>query len=115
MKDIEILYNRYDGIFHKYIKIGEKMWFDEKSAFVFDEDEHIMLGKTSKDMLELIEENDLVNGYRILKIDEIHNRKAKAFLVYKHGDQEFLKIWANEDIKEIITHEQIEKDSFKII
>ncbi len=71
--------------------------------------------KHSKYKLELIEQGDYVNGYKVLEIRkhfEVQPYRI-SIMVYKTKDAEFWKSLEEQDIKDIVTHEQF--DSVKYI
>lgn len=69
--------------------------------------------KCSKNIIDLIEAGDYVNGYKVLRIEEISNNR-KVFTVFKSGEKEYCRVWNNEDIKTIVTKEQFESIEYKI-
>ncbi len=71
--------------------------------------------KHSKNIIDLIEVGDYVNGYKILNITEIDNNKdKKVFTIFKNGKTEFVDIWENKDINSIVTHEQFENINYEV-
>ena len=77
--------------------------------FSFYKDESIFKGAKFKDnIIYLIEAGDYVNGLRVNKIVDgkpIHEDYNDPF--YSFG-------WENDDIKTVITHEQMEQMSYKV-
>lgn len=64
--------------------------------------------KYSKNIIELVEAKDLVNGY---KVDAVYLDGARQYLstISPYG----VRIYA-EDIKTVLTHEQIEQNEYKV-
>ena len=88
-----------------------KMYIDLPISFSKEE---IKECKHSKNIIELIEEGDYVNGNKILDINEINNKNKKVFTIFKNGKSEFANIWGNEDIKSIVTKEQFNSVKYVI-
>ena len=64
----------------------------------------------SKNIIDLIEVGDYVNGKKVLRINDYEDFKRADFnLDYDDGDAVY-----NEDIKTILTKEQYEQNSYKI-
>lgn len=71
--------------------------------------------KHSFNIIDLIEEGDYVNGYKIIRIDEIDGKdNRKIFVIFKNGDMDFVQIWENEDIKSIVTKEQFKSIEYEV-
>ena len=68
------------------------------------------IAKHSKYKLELIEEGDYVNGYKVLEITKYFEVQPYriSIMVYKIKDAEFWKSLEEQDIEDIVTHEQFE-------
>ncbi len=68
------------------------------------------IAKHSKYKLELIEEGDYVNGYKVLEIRKYFEVQPYriSIMVYKTKDAEFWKSLEEQDIEDIVTHEQFE-------
>ena len=70
--------------------------------------------KHSKNIIDLIEKGDYVNDYKILNIANVNNSDKKVFTIHKSNFKDICKIWGNEDIKKILTHEKYEKECYRI-
>ena len=70
--------------------------------------------KHSKNIIDLIEVGDYVNDYKILNIANLNNSDEKVFTIHKSNFKDICKIWGNEDIKRILTHEKYEKECYRI-
>ena len=66
--------------------------------------------KHSKNIIDLIEVGDYVNGNKVLRINDYGDFKRVDFnLDYDDGDAVY-----NEDIKLILTHEMYEQNCYKV-
>lgn len=72
------------------------------------------IAKHSKNIIDLIEVGDYVNGFKILDITEIEDNNKKVFLISRVGFQDICKIWGDENIETILTHEQFEANYYKV-
>lgn len=70
--------------------------------------------KHSKNIIDLIEVEDIVNGYRILNIVNLENSDKKVFTICKSDFKDICRVWGEEDIRTILTHEQYNKNCFKV-
>lgn len=69
--------------------------------------------KHSKELIDLIEEDDYVNGFKIRDICE--DDEGEIFVTEKWGDDDYHGCdFYNEDIKSVITKEQIKQIEFRI-
>lgn len=85
----------------------------ENSTEEFEEVNYIMKGeivKHSKDITDLIEKDDFVNGCRVYEVEE------RGITVYqKVGDSSIDYNWITKDeIQTILTHEQYENNVYRI-
>lgn len=69
----------------------------------------IEVKKSSKNIIDLIEVGDYVNGDYVEEI-EFDNDKIKRLATYNYG---YVKVY-NEDIKSIVTHEQFASLEYKL-
>ena len=80
-----------------------------KFDYIFYTDENVIKKcKASYNIIDLIEKNDYINGSWVNEIVDgkpIHEDYNDPF--YSFG-------WENEDIKSVITHEQIEQMEYKV-
>lgn len=100
------IYQRYDGRIHKYEVVNDNYLVETKTGMSFDFRSHLMLGKVSEDLIDLIQCGDYVNGGQIREIKENFIRISGGEFVFQ-----YLK---NEDIKTIVTKEQFESISYKV-
>ena len=70
--------------------------------------------KHSKNIIDLIEVEDIVNGYRILNIVDLDNSNKKVFTICKSDLKDICKVWGEEDIETILTKEQMETNCYKV-
>ena len=66
--------------------------------------------KASYNIIDLIEEGDYVNGYPIYEIVEYED-DTRAIVI---GDDNKSIIWKKQDVKTVITHEQMEQMAYKV-
>ena len=66
--------------------------------------------KASYNIIDLIEEGDYVNGYPIYEIVEYED-DTRAIVI---GDDNKSIIWKKQDVKTVITHEQMEQIAYKV-
>ena len=64
------------------------------------------IAKHSKNIIDLIEAGDFVNGYKILEIGNIKNSEQRVFTICKSDFKSICKIWGEQDIQTILTKEQ---------
>lgn len=84
--------------------------------------EHVI--KHSKNLIDLIEIGDIVNGYRILEMVNSIYKKSKWILIYKNEREKYErwiyikeydgKIHTQDDIKTILTKEQYMQNCYKL-
>ena len=102
-----------DGYIAKCTYIGNVLDFDntvrvdwgEEHNFLYPSEDYIL--KHSPNIIDVLEEGDYVNDYRIEEIGETHRDKVKYVI-----DSLDRSIYS-ENIKSIVTHEQM--DSMKYI
>lgn len=86
------------------MKYGVEASYLKDVMFIGDDD----ILKASHNIIDLIKVGDYINGLRVNKIVDgkpIHEDYNDPF--YSFG-------WENEDIKSVITHEQIEQMEYKV-
>ncbi len=126
--DIEV--NEYvrttNGKIAKYIGYNKELelhmfdkgikWHYEYYTDIFEEDEfnefiNEDIVKHSKQLIDLIEVGDYVNGYKVIKLKDgfvegtMEIVLSNNAIIYRHH---------SEDIKTILTHEQFEQNSYKV-
>lgn len=74
----------------------------------------VTVKKASFNIIDLIEVDDYVNRLSILKINDIQNDNRKAFSVFQCNGTIHMKLWGEEDIESIVTHELFERITYKI-
>ena len=74
-----------------------------------DEDDIDEILKTSYNIIDILEVGDYVNGYPIYEIVEYED-DTRAIVIA--NDNKSI-IWEKQDIKSVITHEQIEQMAYK--
>ncbi len=82
--------------------------FENSFEELYDDD--IKLVKEG--LIDLIEEGDYVNGFKVLKI--LSHSSQLIFVTYKYNGHNYTKILNNEDIKSIVTKEQFENIEYRI-
>ena len=68
----------------------------------------------SKNIIDLIEVGDFVNGYKILEIANIKNSEQRIFTICKSDFKSICKIWEEQDIQTILTKEQYERNCYTV-
>ena len=104
------MFYRYKGQIGKYKKITELDRYPSFTNNYLRENEVILLNnaKFSYNIIDILEVGDYVNGLRVNKIVDgkpIHEDYNDPF--YSFG-------WENDDIKTVITHEQMEQMAYKV-
>lgn len=80
--------------------------------------------KHSKNIIDLIEVGDIVNGYKVLEISDSMYENSKRILIYKNEKEKYErwiyiqeydgKVHTQEDIRSILTKEQYERNCYKV-
>lgn len=70
--------------------------------------------KASYNIIDLIEEGDYVNDYKILDMVDVKDSNEKAFTIFQHKGTDTIYFYSNEDIKSIVTKEQFESIQYVI-
>lgn len=82
-----------------------------KFNYIFYTDENVIKKcKADYKIIKILEEGDYVNGYPIYEIVEYED-DTRAIVI---DDDNKSIIWESEDIKSVITHEQMERMAFKV-
>ena len=102
------------GIFQKYEEEGIQQWFTMLQDRTFYTSATKAITKHSFNIIDLIEVGDYVNGYRILNMTDISNSDKTVFTIYKSDFKDICRIWGEEDIETILTHEQFEANCYKV-
>lgn len=69
--------------------------------------------KHSKNIIDLIEVGDFVNGYRVLEMFKFQNDKY-AITICKSDFKSICRIWSEEDIETILTKEQYSQNCYTV-
>ena len=102
------IYQRHKGIITKFIQ-KEGYYIDCATGIGAKIEEHLLLGKISDNIIDLIEVGDFVNGFPIL--EPIYN--GNVMYGVDEGYENFLKSFG--EIKTILTKEQYERNCFKVL
>lgn len=84
---------------------------DTKTGMSFDFRSHLMLGKVSEDLIDLIQCGDYVNGKQVSNVDKIDNIN---FIEWTDGDMYKTEIENDKFIETIVTKEMMESISYKV-
>lgn len=114
MKDrIEIGdYVRTKGIIDKVDKIIgmiENTVHLENSTWINIKD----ITKHSKNIIDLIEKDDIVNGYRVIELIRLNSEEISV-CVYKNKEYMHCEILKEKDIKTILTKERYEENYYEV-
>ena len=112
----EIVYNRCDGVISKLTKIAENKYID-KLGIVIDLDKCAILGKTSPNIIDLIEVGDYVNGYKVEEVmEEMGTWKRFLEMTSNYTNKEIGDCTIREDreIKTIVTKEQFKSAMYEV-
>lgn len=125
-------YIRVDnGIILKYdfiTKNNDEILLGQKGkAYSFEDEEELedfvrlRIVKHSKNIIDLIEVGDYVNGYKIYNMEYItyNNRVDLVFTIFKTpidftSPYKVIVTWQEKDIKSILTHEMYEQNCYKV-
>ena len=105
----------YDGYMGKIVEIRKAKrdcdtYYKTDKSMANGYYEHIKAH--SKNIIDLIEENDIVNGEKVITID--HN-KGKIGICIPVDDYACATELSRIHIKTILTHELYEQDSYKVV
>lgn len=122
MEDIEVgeKIRCNDGLVGELIRIERDDIDTSLKWYVFDDGKNERyvnkpyITKHSFNLVDLIEVGDYVNGYRILNMTDISNSDKTVFTIYKSDFKDICRIWGEEDIETILTHEQFEANCYKV-
>ena len=104
----EYIYQRYKGIITKYIQ-KEGYYIDCATGIGAKIEEHLLLGKTSKNLIDLIEVGDIVNGFLVLDIDTVKKIGEGKALDIGYGNYIF-----DDEISTILTKESYMANCYKV-
>ena len=105
----EYLYQRYMGKITKYKKLDENTYIScSEVGMIFKKDKHLLLGKCSNNIIDLIEVGDIVQiGVVTTFIFALEDKENLEYFkeLYKNDQDTILSI---------LTKEQFEQNSYKI-
>lgn len=108
------IYQRYKGELFKYEIVKDNVLLEFKTGVTFALDGNALLGKVSSNIIDLIEEGDYVNGYKVLNvINEEPCPSGKCVDIESNMDSSDCTFWEN-DIINIVTKEQFEERKFYV-
>lgn len=111
------MYYRYKGQIGKYKKITELDRYPSFTNNYLRVADTILLNNTkfSYNIIDLIEEGDYVNGKKIVGVGCLTNGPREGTKVIDYDiTPNAVCYLVNEDIKSVITHEQIEQMEYKV-
>lgn len=113
------MYVRYKPLLSsKYVKINKIKEIEEKEncLHIWLEDKDLItekyLIKASYNIIDILEEGDYVNGDKIEYIDDCKGAMREFYYDYENPNDD-VGHW-QEEIKTIITHEQMEQMAYKV-
>ena len=108
------IYQRYNGQLRKYEVVKDNYLVDIKTGMSFDFKSHMMFGKLSDNIIELIEIGDYVNGQEVVTVygyDEDGNDKDGLGII-EVDDFAYDVYLKDLNIKSIVTREEFEERKF---
>ncbi len=101
--------------FGGYFKSGNIDSMTDKDGILYGNQQKCCK-KHSKNIMELIEVSDYVNGYKVLAIEKHFQVQPYriSIMVYKTKDAEFWISLEEETIEDIVTKEQFESVKYKV-
>lgn len=113
------MYVRYKPLLSsKYVKINKIKEIEEKEncLHIWLEDKDLItekyLIKASYNIIDILEEGDYVNGDKIEYIDDCKGAMREFYYDYENPNDD-VGHW-QEEIKSVITHEQMEQMAYKV-
>lgn len=103
------IYQRYNGEIRQFEVVNDNYLVDTKSGMSFDFRSHLMLGKVSEKLKDLIEIGDYVNGCQVTARDE-----NCILILSDKGQTYYQDIFVDEGIKTVVTKEMMESISYKV-
>lgn len=107
----EIMYNRCDGTISKLTKIDERRYINQ-FGIVIDLDKCAILGKTSPNIIDLIEVGDYVNGVEV--IDKYKFGEQQRLVMIQTMEYGYENEMLEEHIKSIVTKEQFKAMEYEL-
>lgn len=105
--ETEYIYQRHNGIITKYI-VDKEYYIDTETGIARQKDETAFLGKVSKNIIDLIEVGDIVFINDFAGYDFVYINDKEMLEALKEDIQNGV------EIKSIMTHEQYEKNCYKL-
>lgn len=106
----KIFYNKKTSGIEEYGQLIEKDNEGAESYTVVDAREVV---KHSKNIIDLIEKDDVLNGYRVIELIRLNSEEISV-CVYKNKEYMHCEILKEKDIKTILTHEMHEKHCYEV-
>ena len=109
------IYQRYNGLITKYIDKGD-YYIGCNTGIAIEKNEHLLLGKVSENIIDLIEKDDYVNGSKVLAVmedmetGELHLEMTSNYTNEEIGDCTIY----DKDIKTILTKESYMANCYKV-
>lgn len=91
------------------MKYGVEANYLKDVMFISDDD----VIKASYNIIDILEVGDYVNGFEVLRIDKECDLYPKTLKCQYPNNIDYFNIF-NEDIKSVITHEQMEQMKYKV-
>ena len=101
------IYQRYNGRIYKYEVVNDNYLVETKTGMSFDFRSHLMLGKVSEDLIDLIQCGDYVNGHLVYRIDD-------NITIWLESETNLYCGIYESDVKSVVTKEQFESISYKV-
>lgn len=110
------------------IKRVDKIFYNKKTSCIEEYGQKISKGKEakgytvvdarevvkhSKNIIDLIEKDDIVNGYRLIELIRLNSEEISV-CVYKNKEYTHCEILKEKDIKTILTHEMYQKNCYEV-
>lgn len=108
------IYQRYNGLITKYIDKGD-YYIDCNTGIAIEKNEHLLLGKVSENIIDLIEVGDFANGREVKHIAMFEGFPDYPKLIFV--DETHLipdDTCENENIKTILTKEIYMANCYKV-
>lgn len=100
----KVIYNATNEFCYKETLALDRVVSVNNSEFIYRDD----IVKHKKDIIDLIEVGDYVNGYLI--VDKWYDYANKCYHLVTEGNKHIFE----EDIKTILTHEMYEQNCYKV-
>lgn len=104
----------YNGLIGQVVQITNS---NNYAIRIYNGAEYVVravIAKHSCNIIDLIEIGDIVNGYRILNIVDLDNSDKKVFTICKSDFKDICRVWSEEDIETILTHELYNANCYKV-